>query len=66
VKRVGRPSPRQFRRRKVRQLCSFETTQPAGKTQGKGRFETRALLRGAQFWIVVAGNGRVPEKPAAS
>jgi hypothetical protein len=62
--RVGRPSPRQFRRSKVRQLRSFEATQPAGKTQGKGRFETRAELRGAQFRIVVAGNGRVPEKPA--
>jgi hypothetical protein len=62
--RVGRPSPRQFRRSKVRQLRSFEETQPAGKTQGKGQFETRAVLRGAQFRIVVVGNDRVPEKSA--
>lgn len=57
---------RQFRRSKVRQLRSFQATQPTGKTQGKGWFEIRAVLCGAHSALWWFGNGRVHEKPAPS
>lgn len=57
---------RQFRRSKVRQLRSFEATQPTGKTQGKGWFEIRAVLCGAHsalWWLVTVACTRSQPPP---